>query len=245
MSTKTKKKVAPLQPVGRPIRPVIGIPMERTISHADEVFFNFLGIAQQGFPFVKMDYGRTDLGRNRLAIHLLKSDFTHLIMLDLDHVHPINIVQRLMVHFHNNPELEVVGGLNFRRGTPYDACAFIRGDDGSYYSMSEWEKGLIKVDALGTGCIAIARTVFEKIEPPWFFNDYSRVMDDIWPGEDMGFAEKCRIAGISQWVDTTLTSPHLIDAVVDESTFIEYTRDMGIKSMPIETVRKDAPKSDE
>ncbi|HMM98565.1 MAG TPA: hypothetical protein PKC99_06125 [Anaerolineales bacterium] len=221
-------------------RPVIGVPMERTLAHADKVFYNLIGIAQQGWPFISIGYGRTDLARNRMALHLLSSDFTHLVMLDADHAHPLDIVQRLMTHFVVKPDLRVVGGLNFRRGEPYDPCAFIRGDDEKYYPMAEWEKGLVKVDALGTGSIAIDRRVFEQIEPPWFYNDYSKVMDDVWPGEDMGFAEKCRLAGIEQWCDTTLTSPHLIDAVVDESAYRQYMQAHNMKSIPIESVRKEA-----
>lgn len=217
-------------------RPLIGIPMERTLAHADKVFFNFLGIAQQGFPFIQIGYGRTDLVRNRMALHLLSTDFTHLVMLDADHIHPIDIVQRLMTSFIRKPDLRIVGGLNFRRGEPYDPCAFIRGDNGMYYPMAEWERGLIRVDALGTGCIAIDRRVFEQIEPPWFWNDYSRIMDDVWPGEDMGFAEKCREAGIMQYCDTTITSPHMIDGVVEESAYREYMLVNGMKSIPVESV---------
>jgi len=230
MSTRTDSPV---------FRPVIGVPLERTISHADKVFFNFIGIAQQGFPFIRLNYGRTDLARNRFAIQILQTDFTHLIMLDLDHAHPYDIVQRLMVNFVRKPDLKVVGGLNYRRGEPYDPCAFLRGDDGKYYPMSDWEEGLIRVDALGTGCVAIAREVFEQIEPPWFFNDYSKVMDDVWPGEDIGFAMKCQQAGIEQWVDTTITSPHLIDALIDGQTFQTYIQSNDIKSAPIKEVVKE------
>lgn len=219
-------------------RPILGVPLERTIAHADKVFYNFIGIAQQGWPFIQVSYGRTDLARNRMALHLLASDFTHLIMLDLDHTHPINIVQRLMNHFVVNPERKVVGGLNFRRGEPYDPCAFIKGDDGKFYPIADWTPGLMQVDAIGTGCIAIAREVFEQIEPPWFYNDYSRVMEDVWPGEDMGFSEKCLKAGVKMWVDTTLTSPHLIDAVVDEDSYRLFIADHNMRSIPVESVRK-------
>lgn len=218
MSVKKQKKPPKL-------RPIIGVPLERSISHADKVFYNFIAIAQQGFPFIRMNYTRTDLARNKFAQHVLASDFTHLIMLDLDHVHPIDIVQRLMRHFAHHPEIQVVGGLNFRRGEPYDPCAFIRGKDRRYYPIAEWDDdALIRVDAIGTGSIAISRDVFTKIEPPWFWNDYSRAKDDVWPGEDMGFAEKCQIAGISMYVDTSLTSPHLIDAVVEEESYREFIR---------------------
>jgi hypothetical protein len=233
MSTKNKKqKKKQSWP-----RPILGVLLERSISHADAVFYNFIGIAQLGIPFIKINHGRTDLVRNKMALHLLNSNFTHLVMLDIDHVHPVDIVHRLMGHVVRNPHIQVIGGLNFRRGIPYDPCAFIKGDDGRHYPMAEWEPGLIRVDALGTGSIAISREVFEKIEPPWFYNDYSRAMDDVWPGEDMGFAKKCEEAGIAQWVDTNLTSPHLIDAVVEENSYRTYIQDNDIASAPVSYVR--------
>lgn len=241
MSTRSKKRMqnAPVRRGSEKPwpRPVIGVLLERTLAHADKVFYSFIGIAQQGWPFVHMNYGRTDLARNKLALHLLGSDFTHIIMLDVDHQHPMDIVQLLMTNFVRKPDLKVVGGLNFRRGEPYDPCAYILGDEGKYHPIAEWEKGLIKVDALGTGCIAIAREVFEQIEPPWFYNDYSKVWEDIWPGEDIGFCTKCRQAGIELYVDTRVTSPHLIDAVVEESAYREYMKDHNMGVIPIESVR--------
>lgn len=234
-----KKPVTDAKP--SPFRPVVGVLLERTIAHADKVFFNFLGIAQQGFPFITMNYGRTDLIRNKMALSLLRSHYTHLIMLDIDHVHPVDIVQRLMQNFVDDPSLRIVGGLNFRRGEPYDPCAFIRTDEGKFLPMSDWPQGLVRVDALGTGCIAIAREVFEQIDPPWFFNNYDErlIWRDIWQGEDMGFAEKCRAHGIAQYVDTRVTSPHLIDAVVSEDSYREYIQAKGYQSAPIGELRKE------
>jgi len=218
-------------------RPIVGIPLERTISHADNVIWPLLAIAQQGWPFIRLNYGRTDLVRNKMVVQLLGSHFTHLVMLDTDHIHPEDIVQRLMANFIERPGLMVVGGLNFRRGEPFEPCLFVRGDDGRYYSVADWERGgVIKVDAVGTGSLAVAREVFERMEPPWFYNDYSMAIDDVWPGEDMGFCDKCRALGIDLYVDTRITSPHLIDSVVDENTFLMYKKEMGLKQLPIETV---------
>lgn len=222
-------------------RPVFTVLLERSMSYADKVFWPFMMMAAQGWPFIPMSYGRTDLVRNKLATKILGSRYTHLIMLDVDHTHPPDIIQRLMAHFIKHPELQVVGGLNFRRGEPYEPCMFVRGDDGRHYSIGDWPRDaeLIKVDAIGTGSIAIAREVFERMEPPWFFNDYSKVMDDVWPGEDMGFSEKCRELGIGLYVDPHLTSPHLIDSVIDEEAFQLYKRDKGLEELPIESVIKD------
>ena len=205
-------------------RIVVGIPMERSMSHADKVFYPFWSIAQQGLPIINMPYGRTDMVRNKFAITLLKSNYTHLLMLDIDHKHPRGIVQRLARWVIARPEVKVVGGLNFRRGQPFDPSCFLRGEDGFLYPPAEWAEGLIKVDVIGTGTILIAREVFELIEPPWFYNDYNRVWEDRWPGEDIGFSELCGANGIDLWVDTTTTSPHMIDHWVDENTFREYIR---------------------
>lgn len=221
-------------------RPVVGVPLERAMSYVDKVIWPLLAIAQQGWPFIRMNYGRTDLVRNKMVQQLLGSHFTHLVMLDVDHIHPEDIVQRLMSNFIEHPEMKVVGGLNFRRGEPFDPCIFVKGDDGKHYSVADWERGkVIKVQALGTGSIAIAREVFEMMEPPWFFNDYSMAMDDVWPGEDMGFSDKCQSLGIDLFVDTRITSPHLIDSVVEESSFLMYKEDNKLATLPIESVVKE------
>ena len=205
-------------------RVLLGVPLERTVSYASGVFPRFMEIASQGVAFVKQDYTRTDLARNRFAMKLLESEFTHLLMLDLDHVHPVDIVQRLARWPMMNPEIQVVGGLNYRRSEPYEPCCFIRGETGELAAPATWTPGLMEVDYLGTGSILIAREVFEKIEPPWFYNIYDdeQRWADTWPGEDIGFNEKCKAAGVKMYVDTTTTSPHCGDRLIGDATFRAY-----------------------
>ena len=203
-------------------RPVVCILMERSIGHASRVFPNFMQIAAQGVPMMRMDYQRTDVARNHAALELIRSEeYTHVIMLDIDHVHPVDIVQRFSRWFMLDPEVKVVGGMNFKRSDPHSPCCFFINEDGDVATPAVWEQGLIEVDAIGTGSIMISREVFERIEPPWFFNTYNKedVMRDIWPGEDMGFSELCRKAGIKMFVDTTTTSPHMTDRAIDEQDF--------------------------
>lgn len=195
--------------------------IERTISYADLVFPSIMQIAAQGPVILNMPYQRTDLARNKAVIELLKTDFTHLLMLDIDHVHPPDIIQRLSRWVISDPKnIQVVGGLNFRRSVPYDPCAYKNGDDGTMWTI-EWDKNttLMEVDRLGTGSIMIAREVFETIPPPWFTNDYSQAWRDAWPGEDIGFSRLCQKHGIKMWVDVTTTSPHITPGLIDESTW--------------------------
>jgi hypothetical protein len=204
---------------------------ERSIPYADEVFDNFWQIAAQGVQPLFINYSRTDLARNKIAEKLLSSNSTHVIMLDIDHQHPIHIVQRLARWFLLDkfaPEgmkndVQIVGGLNFRRSAPHDPCCHLMGTDGQVYAPADWsnvkQNELMQVDAIGTGSIMIAREVFEAMQPPWFFNTYDRAWADVWPGEDMGFSRKCREYGIKMHVDVSTTSPHITTRMIGEADF--------------------------
>ena len=210
---------------------------ERAISYADEVFDNLWQIASAGVQPLFINYSRTDLARNKVVQNLLASNFTHVLMLDIDHKHPVDIVQRLARWFlldrlaDNDKKMgvQVVGGLNFRRSSPHDPCCHLMGVDGQIYAPAQWDQGLMQVDAIGTGSIMIAREVFETIQPPWFFNTYDRAWADVWPGEDMGFSRKCREYGIKMHVDTTTTSPHIIPREIGEQDFRTAIAEQGHK----------------
>ena len=219
-------------------RIVLGVPQERAMSYSDSVFYNFFAIAQQGVPIIPMPHGRIDVTRNKFAIQLLRSDFTHLLMLDIDHKHPWDIVQRLARWVLADDKIQIVGGMNYRRSAPFEPCAGFWGNDGLWYPPAEWEPGLMKVDMLGTASILIAREVFELIPPPWFANDYSLVWQDTWPGEDIGFSKLCNEYGIDLHVDTTTISPHLADSLVGEGTYRKHLENKDVKSISFEDFRE-------
>ncbi len=206
----------------RSARVIIGVPMERTVLEPS--FWSFIALAQQGYAFVRRPYDRIDVTRNRMAQHLLDTpEFSHLLMLDMDHAHPPDIVKRLARWWLKDPEKLVIAGLNFRRTEPYDPLVWFVGPDGQWYHAVDWPQGILKADIVGTGAMLIHRSVFERVPKPWFTNDYSKVEEgDLWPGEDVNFCKACAAAGIDIWVDTTTTSPHLGFSAVDESTHRAY-----------------------
>jgi len=204
---------------------LVGIPVERTIPTA--AFWGFLQIVQQGYAFTCLPYMRCDVARNQIVKEFLSpanSVFTHLLMLDMDHVHPPDIVERLARHVEQDPSKLVIGGLNFKRTAPFEPCFFLRAGDGQYFTLTDWRPGLLKVDILGTGSILIAREVFSRIKPPWFSYSYKADMSldnwpEAWPGVDVTFSKFCTVAGIDMWVDTTTTSPHITESLVEETAF--------------------------
>lgn len=190
---------------------VLGILPERTGAASDESFFSFLSIVQRGYPFFATRCTRTDKQRNHLAAKLLNSDYSHVLMLDADHKHPPDIVERLSQRVIDDPTKLVVTALSFRRCHPYDPTAwFIDGSGGVFYHR-EVPKDIFEVDLIGGAAMLIHRSVFERVPWPWFAPDYEAG----WYGEDLSFAVKCRAAGISLWVDPCVVSPHMSVSWVD------------------------------
>ena len=207
------------------MRVMVGLLPERNGVPSAEILFDLIAIAQRGHPFVRMPYTRTDLARNSLAEHLLReTQFTHLLMLDADHRHPQDIVERLSRWVVKDPGRLVVAGMAFRRGVPFDPCIFMESNDGtgSTYVPAEWERGLMRVDLSGTAAMLISRKVFEQLPRPWFAYDYGSAEQPQYPGEDIWFCRQCQRAGIPIYVDTTTVSPHLLESWVNEQTFRSY-----------------------
>lgn len=211
-------------------RVLLGIPLERTISYASDVFFPFADIFAQGPTYLKSSFNvRIDVTRNLMARELLNTTFTHLLMLDIDHIHPKDIIQRLSRWpALYGDDVPVVCGMNFRRQPPYDPIMgnLVIGTTRRPI-ITEWDSGLIQFDECGAASLLVSRKVFETIPFPWFRNvyDYEFVAKNKWPGEDIYFARKCKEYGFPFYVDTTTTSPHITTTAVTEETFRNYLAD--------------------
>ena len=145
-------------------------------------------------------------------------------MLDDDHIHPEDVLERLVAH-----DKPVAGALAFRRGEPYFPCAFMRDDQGVMRVMETYPKGLVEVTLTGTGAIAIQRQVFTDLAAggyEWpFFRYIYHAGDPVLPSEDIYFGECCESAEIQHYLDTTLVSPHLADSQVDEESWRNWVED--------------------
>lgn len=199
---------------------VLFVPMVPALPYADEVFFNFMEIAQGGVPFFKLPYSIPDVARNKAAQALRDSEFTHVLMLDTDHPHPANIVQKLARRVIEDPGRLVVAAMVFRRGEPYDPMVWVKKGE-NYYTVDDWERGSIfEVDMVATPAMLIHRSVFEKVKYPWFFYEYlPEYTDGMRPTEDVGFCKKVRAAGIKIYCDSNVITPHMRSGKVDQRTW--------------------------
>lgn len=198
------------------------VPMERSIQ--EYAVLALLQVAMhagaRGYAMLPMPYSRTDTARNRIVQRFLKetqNDSDTLIMLDADHAHPGDILERLAVH-----DVGVVGALAFRRGAPFDPCFLMQdGESGETIRPAYWEERLYEGLIVGTGAIAIQRWVFRALDEAGFRYPYFRYEydGDTFATEDIYFGECCRKVGIPHYCDMTLITPHLTVSQIDASTW--------------------------
>lgn len=220
------------------IRIALGIPLERNLT--DLAFLHLWEVARAGWPLIgHRQYGRTDVHRNEFARALLKSDYTHLAMLDTDQLHPYNVIEHLARWLLHEPGVQIVSGFHFRRGEPYEPLAFVVQPDQTWVAPVEWGPGLYPFDIVGHGSIIISREVFETLPEPWWAYTYGNIQKT-FPSEDVYFCQLVRNAGFNIWVDTTQTSPHLIPATVDADAYQGYLADHPEKIIKNEPVPEPA-----
>lgn len=201
--------------------------LDKTLWH--EVVPYIIAIAGHGYPYIDMSHAPVEIARNRFGKYLLDSPFDAGLMLDCDHKHPPDIIERLGRHMARDVTKLVVGGCNHRRAPPFEPCAYVV-EDGKTFSIGEFGP-LTRVDKLGTGSILIHRSVFERLKYPWFVRDWSSGSDQ--PGEDIYFSQRCREAGIDLWCDTSCCSPHMRTEWVDRWYFAEFLRTTPQADVPV------------
>lgn len=206
--------------------------LERALLEpAADAFFSICANAGAlGYKRITVPYGRTDLVRNRLAERFRAASQEPedvLVMLDADHRHPSDIIQRLVEQVRDN--VGVIGALTFRRGDDFRPCFYLRGSDGNYEIPANWPAvDCLRVPFVGTGAIAIRRWVFDKLDElgygPAFFQ-YSYDYSPEYPTEDWWFAQICEQSGIYHHVNTRLISPHLGWKMIDEKPWQEWVKE--------------------
>lgn len=131
-------------------------------------------------------------------------------------------------------DLDIVGGLCFQRGDPYQPTLYKEAPDGSGYTfMERWpEDAAVEVDATGMAFCLIHRRVFDRImrhntgDPFLSFEERqrhapSRFFDWGRMGEDFQFCKDAKEAGCRVFVDTAVKIGHIGEHVITERTFLQ------------------------
>lgn len=165
-------------------------------------------------------------GRNEAAARFLDTDATHLFFLDSDIIAPPETVARLM-----DSDGAVVSGLYFSKMPPHLPEAYRAIEDGLYKTIGEelrprleelpYSSGRMlldppqrmEVDAVGAGCLLIAREVFETLPERPFGPCESGY------GEDIYFCRLAQEHGFKTVLDWSVLCGHLAILPIGQAQF--------------------------
>lgn len=166
------------------------------------------------------------LQRNE-CIQRMQGDW--IIFIDDDMVWQPGAIRRL-VESARTWDADMVGGLCFQRGDPYQPTLYMRErpTDGSYVFMEDWpEDTMVEVDATGMAFVLITKRLLERIagefppyeervrrKPPAYFR-----WDEGGFGEDLTFCQNAKQAGGRIFVDTSIKIGHVGEIIITEDTF--------------------------
>lgn len=138
-------------------------------------------------------------------------DAEHVLFVDADMVFEPDSLMRLLTY-----DKDVVAGLCTLRMPPFMPTVYYKNDceggNGGYTSYDDAKPGelplnaLVPCDATGSAFILIKRSVFDKLEKPYYA---CPPVDDAVMGEDMYFCNALAKAGVELFVDTGLIIGHL------------------------------------
>lgn len=158
-------------------------------------------VVVSGMPF--------DHARNHLVEIMLGAGLEWMFMLDSDVVCPPDTILRLQAH-----KQPIISGIYCRRSPPEGLPVMQRG--GSWV-VDYPPNSVIEVDVVGSGCLLIHRSVFEKLPPQrpgkrWF--DWRVDMREHMPiheclSEDFTFCSHARKNGYRILVDTSIMCKHI------------------------------------
>jgi hypothetical protein len=139
--------------------------------------------------------------RNVIVEEFLKTDAQWLLMIDSDNPPPKNVLDLM------EEDKDVIGC-----PTPIN-LNWMQGINNFYWNVfddakprKEEGEGLEKVDAIGTGCILIRRSVLEKIKTP--FTTVRDKTDKRIVGTDLAFCERCAGENIDVYAHWFFTCKH-------------------------------------
>ncbi len=184
----------------------LGIPLDFHTIYADAA--DSIWQLDKPCDMVKVNAGGDGISqmRNRIVKQAYEHDCTHVLMLDSDMIYPPDTITKLLSH-----DLDIVGGLTFKRWPPYDPMLRV-GEPYKLQLLYPYPEGLVEVTATGAACLLIKMSVFDQIDvmshdEPFFELDFSPEGKPV--GEDINFCYKAGYAGIDIYVDTTVETSHL------------------------------------
>ena len=163
--------------------------------------------------------------RNRLAEYAIQIEADYIMWFDSDMVFTPDTLERMMKVLDDHPEIDILSGLYFRRGTPFTPVAFdvLDIDENGvlvFEDMKDVPDGLKEIAGCGFGCVLMRTdclfSIAGKDGGVWFSPMANA-------GEDCAFCIRARQQGYKIFIDPSIELGHMGYAAVTRS-FYEATR---------------------
>jgi hypothetical protein len=194
--------------------------------------FNDLAVRDGDKKAIKLGT-RGDMARMAMGEAFLASDFEAILLLDLDMIHPPDLIERLRAH-----DVDMVSGHYFRRHiNPMRSVVSLITDDNTWpYPplITIPDDGLHEIACTGFGCVLIKRPVVEAVmamlppgSPPFSLGPMPEETNNHHGpfGSDFNFFIRARRAGYKLWLDASLESEHACNIWLNRKLYEQLGRD--------------------
>jgi GT2 family glycosyltransferase len=164
-----------------------------------------------------------DAARNEILQIAMKNSPDYLWWLDSDMVLPqnINVLQSLI-----DMDKDMTSALYFRREYPYHPVFIIVKDGRPCVVKPLPIRQILKVDAVGMGCLLVKKKVFEELmkseEPVFEFKQKIFPESVETMGEDINFCLKAKKLGFEIYLNSNIVCGHIGSTVIDEKIYFKY-----------------------
>lgn len=125
---------------------------------------------------------------------------THILFIDSDVMPKSNTLEKLL-----ELDKDIVTGvypMTSRKGLAWSVAK-----DDTFLGIEQLPRSPFKVDYCGFGCVLVKTEVFEKLEWPYWKNEF--VEGGITKGEDIYFCDKVKEAGFDIWCEPKVKCNHI------------------------------------
>lgn len=198
----------------------------------------------EGMNKFQIKYDNTfplDAARNKICKAAIEEPINAdaVIFLDVDQTYPHDFLARI-IRSANQPGVDVVGSLYFKKAYPHPPVSGIFKDNQDYQmyepiEMFDWTKedakqfirpksDLIPCDIVGMGGTLIKTDVLKNTPYPWF--QYGRSIDsgEIAITEDIHFCRQAKGNGFKIFTDPMIECGHIDNIIYDSRTWTQYNQ---------------------
>lgn len=154
--------------------------------------------------------------RDKLSLHAIQGDYTHVLWLDADMVFQETLLDDLMFS-----GKDFVTGICHSRRRPFVSCVFK--SLVTCERFEEYPKDVFQIAGCGFACVLMKTDVLRDVQTSFrtcFLPDRSL-------GEDLAFCDRATFCGYKLYADPTVRVGHIAHMAIYEEDHLRYMSEIG------------------